>query len=127
MLRGLVAFGLSRQPIILLGLLLFAGAGLIAFRWLNIEAYPNPAPVILEITAQAPGLSAEEMEAVLHDPQGGRIGLHAGGLDHPLDLVLRPLIRARNIQVRHRLLFCGDPGKHLSAANGGHSLRDRRG
>jgi len=40
MLRGLVTFGLSRQPIILLALLLFAGAGLIAFRWLNIEAYP---------------------------------------------------------------------------------------
>ena len=33
-----------------------------AFTKLNIEAYPNPAPVILEITAQAPGLSAEEME-----------------------------------------------------------------
>ncbi|MGH6845480.1 MAG: efflux RND transporter permease subunit [Methylocella sp.] len=33
-----------------------------AFSKLNIEAYPNPAPVILEITAQAPGLSAEEME-----------------------------------------------------------------
>src|SRR5262249_37870639 len=32
------------------------------FSKLNIEAYPNPAPVILEITAQAPGLSAEEME-----------------------------------------------------------------
>ena len=32
------------------------------FSRLNIEAYPNPAPVILEITAQAPGLSAEEME-----------------------------------------------------------------
>ncbi len=45
-----------------LGLLLFAGAGLIAFKMLNIEAYPNPTPVILEITAQAPGLSAEEME-----------------------------------------------------------------
>ncbi|MBV8031907.1 MAG: efflux RND transporter permease subunit, partial [Betaproteobacteria bacterium] len=29
---------------------------------LNIEAYPNPAPVIIEITAQAPGLSAEDME-----------------------------------------------------------------
>lgn len=35
---------------------------MIAFSKLNIEAYPNPAPVILEITAQAPGLSAEEME-----------------------------------------------------------------
>src|SRR5277367_5997372 len=33
-----------------------------AFFRLNIEAYPNPAPVILEITAQSPGLSAEEME-----------------------------------------------------------------
>jgi heavy metal efflux system protein len=61
-LKGLLAFGLTRRPIILLGLLVFIGAGLIAFSKLNIEAYPNPAPVILEITAQAPGLSAEEME-----------------------------------------------------------------
>jgi heavy metal efflux system protein len=60
--KSLLAFCLSRRPIVLIGLLVFAGAGLIAFRQLNIEAYPNPAPVILEITAQAPGLSAEEME-----------------------------------------------------------------
>jgi heavy metal efflux system protein len=45
-----------------LALLLFIGAGTFAFFKLNIEAYPNPAPVILEITAQSPGLSAEEME-----------------------------------------------------------------
>jgi cobalt-zinc-cadmium resistance protein CzcA len=61
-LKGLLAFGLTRRPLVLLGLLLFIGAGLFAFSRLNIEAYPNPAPVILEITAQAPGLSAEEME-----------------------------------------------------------------
>ena len=62
MLKGLVAFGLMRRPIILLCLLVFIGGGLIAFTKLNIEAYPNPAPVILEITAQAAGQSAEEME-----------------------------------------------------------------
>jgi cobalt-zinc-cadmium resistance protein CzcA len=62
MFKSLIAFCLSRRPIVVLGLLLFAGAGLIAFKLLNIEAYPNPTPVILEITAQAPGLSAEEME-----------------------------------------------------------------
>ena len=62
MLKGLVVFGLTRRPIILLGLLVFVGAGIVAFFKLNIEAYPNPAPVILEITAQTPGLSAEEME-----------------------------------------------------------------
>ncbi len=62
MFTSLLAFCLSRRAIVVLGLLLFAGAGLIAFKVLNIEAYPNPTPVILEITAQAPGLSAEEME-----------------------------------------------------------------
>ncbi len=62
MLKALLTFALSRRPIILLGLLVLVGGGLVAFSKLNIEAYPNPAPVILEITAQAPGLSAEEME-----------------------------------------------------------------
>jgi heavy metal efflux system protein len=62
LLKGLVAFGLTRRAIVLLGLALFIGAGFAAFSRLNIEAYPNPAPVILEITAQTAGLSAEEME-----------------------------------------------------------------
>jgi cobalt-zinc-cadmium resistance protein CzcA len=62
MFKSLVAFCLSRRAIIVVGLLLFAGAGFVAFKLLNIEAYPNPTPVILEVTAQAPGLSAEEME-----------------------------------------------------------------
>jgi cobalt-zinc-cadmium resistance protein CzcA len=62
MFKSLIAFCLSRRAIVVVGLLLFAGAGLVAFKNLNIEAYPNPTPVILEITSQAPGLSAEEME-----------------------------------------------------------------
>ena len=62
MIKALLEFGLTRSAIVVLGLLVFCAAGLVAFTKLNIEAYPNPAPVILEITAQAPGLSAEEME-----------------------------------------------------------------
>ena len=68
MLKSILAFGLTRRAIILLGLLVFVGGGVIAFYRLNIEAYPNPAPVILEITAQAPGLSAEEMERYYTKP-----------------------------------------------------------
>src|SRR6516164_8287460 len=75
MLKGLLAFGLTRQPIILLCLLVFVAGGLIAFSRLNIEAYPNPAPVILEITAQAPGLSAEEVERYYTIPM--EVGLAA--------------------------------------------------
>jgi heavy metal efflux system protein len=62
LLKGLLIFALTRRPLVLLGLLVFVAAGTFAFSRLNIEAYPNPAPVILEITAQSAGLSAEEME-----------------------------------------------------------------
>lgn len=74
MFKTLVAFCLSRRAIVVFGLLLFAGTGLVAFKALNIEAYPNPTPVILEITAQAPGLSAEEIERYYTRPM--EIGLY---------------------------------------------------
>jgi heavy metal efflux system protein len=73
-LKSILTFGLTRRAVILLGLLVFIGAGLVAFTRLNIEAYPNPAPVILEITAQAPGLSAEEMERYYTIPM--EVGLY---------------------------------------------------
>src|SRR5216684_2771631 len=62
MLKALLTFALTRRALVILGLVVLVAGGLVAFSRLNIEAYPNPAPVILEITAQAPGLSAEEME-----------------------------------------------------------------
>lgn len=81
MLRAIVAFALTRRAIILLGLFVFVCAGVIAFAKLNIEAYPNPAPVILEITAQAAGLSAEEMEKYYTTPM--EIGLYSTpGIDN---------------------------------------------
>jgi heavy metal efflux system protein len=75
LIRGLLTFGLTRRPIVLLILMMFVGGGLIAFFRLNIEAYPNPAPVILEITAQTAGLSAEEMERYYTIPM--EVGLAA--------------------------------------------------
>ena len=75
MFKSIVAFCLSRRAVVVAGLALFVGAGVIAFRMLNIEAYPNPTPVILEITAQAPGLSAEEMERYYTLPM--EIGLYS--------------------------------------------------
>jgi heavy metal efflux system protein len=74
LIKALLGFGLSRSAIVVLGVVVFCAAGLIAFARLNIEAYPNPAPVILEITAQAPGLSAEEMEKYYTIPM--EVGLY---------------------------------------------------
>jgi cobalt-zinc-cadmium resistance protein CzcA len=75
MLKSVLTFALTRRPIILLCILVLIGSGIFAYRKLNIEAYPNPAPVILEITAQAAGLSAEEMERYYTRPM--EVGLAA--------------------------------------------------
>jgi cobalt-zinc-cadmium resistance protein CzcA len=73
-IKSILQFGLTRSAIIVLGLAVFCAGGLVAFSRLNIEAYPNPAPVILEITAQAAGLSAEEMEKYYTIPM--EVGLY---------------------------------------------------
>ncbi len=81
MLKSLITFGLTRRAIVLLGVAVFMVSGYIGFTKLNIEAYPNPAPVILEITAQAAGLSAEEMEKYYTVPM--EVGLYpTPGIDN---------------------------------------------
>src|SRR5690349_3410039 len=47
--------------VILLAIGLALGGGYAFFR-VNVEAYPDPAPAIIEVIAQYPGASAEEVE-----------------------------------------------------------------
>jgi cobalt-zinc-cadmium resistance protein CzcA len=55
--------------------------GLYAFQHLNIEAYPDPSPPTIEVIAQNPGWSAEEMERQITVPI--EIQLNGmPGLDH---------------------------------------------
>src|SRR6266700_1827800 len=68
MLRGLIAFCLLRRPLVLVAFVAFLGLGVVAFTTLNIEAYPDPAPPIVEIIAQRPGQSPEEMERYVTIP-----------------------------------------------------------
>src|SRR5215813_2731495 len=68
MLKGITAFALARRPMILAVLLVFFGAGLYAYTHLNIEAYPDPTPPIVEIITQNPGQSAEEIERYITIP-----------------------------------------------------------
>ena len=68
MLRGLITFCLLRRALVLIAFVAFLGLGLVAFTALNIEAYPDPAPPIVEIIAQRPGQSPEEMERYVTIP-----------------------------------------------------------
>src|SRR5437667_10965142 len=57
----------QRLMVVSLSVLLLVG-GLYAFKALNIEAYPDPSPPTIEIIAQNPGWSAEEMERQITIP-----------------------------------------------------------
>src|SRR5262252_6905650 len=57
----------QRVLVIILGLALMA-SGLFAYRQLNIEAYPDPVPPLVDIVTQNPGQSAEEIERYITIP-----------------------------------------------------------
>src|ERR1700723_803348 len=62
MIRRVVDFALDNRLLVLaLALILFA-AGIVAFRDLPIEAYPDVADNYVEIITQWPGISAEQIE-----------------------------------------------------------------
>jgi heavy metal efflux system protein len=68
MVRKLIEWGLSNPLIVLLFAFLLAGVGSYAFLNVNVEAYPDPAPAIIEVVAQYPGASAEEVERLVTVP-----------------------------------------------------------
>src|SRR5262252_1082792 len=68
MLRKLIAACLARRPLVLISFAVFIGFGVAAFTTMNIEAYPDPAPPIIEIIAQYPGQSPEEVERYVTIP-----------------------------------------------------------
>jgi hypothetical protein len=76
-LRGLIAFCLLRRPLVLAAYVAFLGLGFVAFNALNIEAYPDPAPPIIEIIAQRPGQSPEEMVRLDLDTSAPTPSMHS--------------------------------------------------
>jgi cobalt-zinc-cadmium resistance protein CzcA len=67
-MNRIVAFALQQR--ILVTALLFAviGIGIVSFLNLNIEAYPDPVPPLVDIVTQSAGQSAEEMERYITIP-----------------------------------------------------------
>jgi cobalt-zinc-cadmium resistance protein CzcA len=60
--RKLIDWAVANPPIVLLFATALLVGGGYAFTHVNIEAYPDPAPAIIEVVAQYPGASAEEVE-----------------------------------------------------------------
>ncbi|WP_338662156.1 CusA/CzcA family heavy metal efflux RND transporter [Pararoseomonas sp. SCSIO 73927] len=67
-MRHLVTQALERRPLVLLFFAVFMVVGVLGFRSLNIEAYPDPVPPTVVIITQNPGQNAEEMERTITIP-----------------------------------------------------------
>src|ERR1700736_3547973 len=68
MIQRLVAFALRMPFIILSSAVVIIVAGLWAYQELDIEAYPNPVPPLVEVITQPDGWSAEETERYITIP-----------------------------------------------------------
>ncbi|MBX9655953.1 efflux RND transporter permease subunit [bacterium] len=62
MILRLVAWAVENRLVVFLMALVLAAFGTYSFIHVNVEAYPDPAPAIVEVIAQYPGASAEEVE-----------------------------------------------------------------
>src|SRR6266496_439225 len=80
MVRKLIEWAVSNPLVVCLLAAALAIGGGYAFYNVNVEAYPDPAPPIIEVVAQFPGASAEEVERQVTIPLevalAGMPGLH---------------------------------------------------
>jgi cobalt-zinc-cadmium resistance protein CzcA len=68
MVRAIITWSLHNRLIVILGTLGLIGAGLYSAINLNVEAYPDPTPPLVEVITQNPGASPEEMERLIGIP-----------------------------------------------------------
>ena len=67
-MHAIVAAALKQRVlVIILGVTMMVG-GLFAYRTLNIEAYPDPVPPLVDVITQNPGQSSEEIERYITVP-----------------------------------------------------------
>jgi cobalt-zinc-cadmium resistance protein CzcA len=67
-MNAVINFALRQRVLVLVVFLALLGAGVVGFKKLNIEAYPDPVPPLVDIITQSSGQSAEEMERYITIP-----------------------------------------------------------
>ncbi|WP_165251266.1 efflux RND transporter permease subunit [Paludisphaera soli] len=68
MVRAIIVWSLHNRLIVILGAIALIGVGSYSAVHLNVEAYPDPTPPLVEVLTQNPGASPEEMERLIGIP-----------------------------------------------------------
>jgi len=77
-MNRIIEFALRRRLLVVIVMLFVLGAGAVSYLKLNIEAYPDPVPPLVDIVTQSSGQSAEEIERYVTIP----IEVQMAGIPH---------------------------------------------
>src|SRR5271170_5079420 len=77
-MNEIVVFALKQRVLVVVALLLVILGGIVSFIKLNIEAYPDPVPPLVDVITQSSGQSAEEIERYITIP----IEVQMAGIPH---------------------------------------------
>src|SRR6202162_1067606 len=100
----IVAFALRERVLVSMLLLFLIGVGIAAFTKLNIEAYPDPVPPLVDVVTQNPGQSAEEIERYITIP----IEVQMAGIPHVTTVRTISLFGLSDIKVQFTYDFTYD-------------------
>jgi heavy metal efflux system protein len=103
-MNAVIAFALRQRVLMALLLLFMFGVGMVAFLKLNIEAYPDPVPPLVDINTQNPGQSAEEIERYITIP----IEIQMAGIPHVTAVRAISLFGLSDVKVQFTYAFTYD-------------------
>jgi cobalt-zinc-cadmium resistance protein CzcA len=99
-----IALALRQRVLIVVMMLAVFATGVVAFINLNIEAYPDPVPPLIDVVTQSSGQSAEEMERYITIP----IEIGMSGLPHVTAIRTISLFGLSDVKVQFTYAFTYD-------------------
>ena len=103
-MHGVIRFSLQHRGLVAILMAVLLAAGAIGFSKLNIEAYPDPVPPLVEVVTQSPGQSAEEIERYITIP----IEVQMAGVPHVTSVRTISLFGLSDVKVQFTYDFTHD-------------------
>jgi len=103
-MNGVVQFALRHRALMMVFLAAIFAAGIFGFLALNIEAYPDPVPPLVQVITQSSGQSAEEMERYVTIP----IEIQMAGIPHVASVRTTSLFGLSEVNVQFTYDFSYD-------------------
>ena len=101
---AIIRFSLRHRALVAILMAVLFAAGAYGFSKLNIEAYPDPVPPLVEVVTQSPGQSAEEIERYITIP----IEVQLAGVPHVTSVRTISLFGLSDVKVQFTYDFTHD-------------------